>query len=241
MDPKLKQELDSFKQVWRGGYKTGYDARRNQHGVEDYLRLNLPKNTTVLEIGCGGGQWSKFIAELGVVNKLYAIDALSAEHNDFWNFVGHDKKSLIEYVHVQDFSLKDIPDNSLDYVFSYDVFCHISYSGQRQYLENLRKKCKPGAILFIMYADPAKYLSSEPKNMWHVKDFIPGGQARQYASTQDLIDAALADCDGDASRPRWFWVGKKRFIETCRDLGYYVAAFDLNIDRTNVITLFINA
>ena len=51
--------------------------------------------------------------------------------------LGYDKKDKITYFQVDDFSLDCIPSNSLDYVFSYDVFCHISYPGQREYLKNL--------------------------------------------------------------------------------------------------------
>ena len=41
------------------------------------------KGKTCLEIGCGGGQWSKFIYDLNIFDKIYCIDALSEEHNCF--------------------------------------------------------------------------------------------------------------------------------------------------------------
>jgi len=48
----------------------------------------------------------------------------------------------MKYFQVTDFNLNFILSDFLDYVFSYDVFFHISYSGQEKYLENLYKKCK---------------------------------------------------------------------------------------------------
>ena len=56
---KLHIEINSFKEMWDGGFRTGYSPKRNQKGLEDYLTSNL-KGKTLLEIGCGGGQWSKF-------------------------------------------------------------------------------------------------------------------------------------------------------------------------------------
>ena len=98
---------------------------RNQLGIEGYLKLNMEGNSC-LEIVCGRGQWSKFIynlyGNLNVFNKIYCIDVLSEEHNKFWEYVGYDKKDKIEYIHVKDFNLDCIDNNTLDYVFSYDVF-----------------------------------------------------------------------------------------------------------------------
>ena len=105
MSDKLIEEIKSFQTIWKGGFRTGYTQKRNQKGIEEYLEKNMT-GKCCSEIGCGGGQWSKFIYNLNVFDKIYCIDVL------------------------------------LDYVFSYDVFCHISYSGQKKYLENLYEKCK---------------------------------------------------------------------------------------------------
>ena len=70
---------------------------------------------------------------------------------------------------MSDFKLNTISDNSLDFVFSYDVFCHLSLSSVELYLKSLFKKCKKNSKLMIMYADPEKYLKSEPENKYHVK------------------------------------------------------------------------
>ena len=190
-----------------------------------------------LEIGCGGGQWSKYIYELRIFDKIICIDALSEQHNNFWENVGHDKNDKIIYNKVDDFSLSCVPDNSLDYVFSYDVFCHISYSGQKEYLKNLYRKCKPGCKLFIMYADPEKYLRSEPENRYHVVRYLPN-KNKKYISDNDLISAALNDKDGEHQIGRWYWLGINNFINLCKSFNYKILSKDLNIDNTNPITLF---
>ena len=151
---------------------TGYSPKRNQKGLEEYLRNNLD-GSTLLEIGCGGGQWSKFIYELNIFKRIICIDALSAEHNKFWENLGEEARDVIQYIKVENFDLTEINEDSIDYVFSYDVFCHISYSGTESYLKSLYSKCKKNCKLLIMYADPKKYLISEPENRYHVIRYLP--------------------------------------------------------------------
>lgn len=234
---KLKKELESFQNIWEGGYLTGYSPKRNQKGLEDYLKTNL-KGKNFLEIGCGGGQWSKFIYDLNIFNKMYCIDALSEKHNNFWSYVGDSAENIIQYEQVKNFELNFIDDNSLDFVFSYDVFCHISLSGVQSYLSSLYKKCNKGAELLIMYADPKKYLKSEPENRYHVYRYLPKNKFLYKLSDKRLIADALSDCDGNPSEGRWYWVGKDNFIEQCEKVGFKIVQDDLNIDNTNPITLF---
>jgi SAM-dependent methyltransferase len=233
---KLDKEIQSFQNIWRGGFKTGYNEKRNQKGIELYLKENA-KGKCLLEIGCGGGQWSKFIYELNIFDKIYCIDVLSEDHNQFWNYVGNEKKDKIEYFQVNDFSLNSIPNDSLDFVFSYDVFCHISYDGQKEYLKNLFDKCKAECELFIMYADASKYFKSEPENINNQyneqknKGFIAN-------NNEELIQLLVNDSNSEPVCGRWYWIGIDKFIELCYNYNYKVISKDLNIDKTNPITLF---
>ena len=34
MDDKLNQEIASFQNLWEGGFKTGYNDKRNQIGIK---------------------------------------------------------------------------------------------------------------------------------------------------------------------------------------------------------------
>lgn len=234
---KLKLELSTFQDIWEGGYFTGYSTKRNQKGLEEYLRKNL-EGKTLLEIGCGGGQWTKFISELDIFKKIICVDALSAEHNKFWNHLGDKSKNKIEYFQVSDFNLDFLDENSIDYVFSYDVFCHISLSGIEEYLKNLYSKCSDNAKLLIMYADPEKYLQSEPENRRHVIRYLPNKKIIYKLSNNKLIQDALRDSDGTPSPGRWYWVGMESFINICKEANYNILEKDINIDKTNPITLF---
>lgn len=235
---KLQREIESFQSIWKGGFRDGHPwcLKRNVRGLKKYIEENM-KGKCCLEIGCGGGDWSKFIYDLNIFDKIYCIDVLSEEHNKFWSHVGDEKKDKIEYIHVKDFTLDFLPLNTLDYVFSYDVFCHISYSGQKQYISNLYNKCKVDCELLIMYSDPRKYLKSEPENLFHVKMYIPGG-GKNCSNNEELIQQCLDDKDGEPQSGRSYWVGMDAFTELCTQNNYEILDRDLNIDKTNPITLF---
>jgi len=238
MKNKYELEIESFQNIWHGGYFGHNNSVRNQLGLEHYLKTEVEKNLTILEIGCGRGRWSKFIYETLQPKKLQCIDVLSQEHNGFWSFVGNEKKERLEYFQVKNFSLDEIPDNSLDFVFSYDVWCHISSSSQELYLESLYKKCKPGAKLLIMYADPEKYFKSEPNNLWFIKEYLPKEKTSNVDDNKKIFELAIEDSDGEIIEGRWYWIGKQKFLENVLKHNYKILSEDLEIDKTNVLTLF---
>jgi 2-polyprenyl-3-methyl-5-hydroxy-6-metoxy-1,4-benzoquinol methylase len=221
MTDKLSKEIESFQTLWKGGFRTGRRPNRNQADIEKFLVSYLKPGMTVLEIGCGGGQWSKVISEK--VKKLHCVDVLSAEYNCFWKYVGN-KQDVITYHHVNDFSLSSIPMQSIDFVFSYDVFCHISLTGIDSYLKSIYSKCKPGAELMIMYADIDKYVKTEPYNLRSVSN--------------EYLLSEKNDCDGFARPGRWYWVGIDNFKTLIDKYKYTIITLDMDIDKTNPITFF---
>lgn len=208
MKEKLNLEIASFQNLWKGGFKTGYNDKRNQLEIEKYLS-NKIENKCVLEIGCGGGQWSKFMHKY--VKQLYCVDVLTADHNQFWEYLGREKQDKIKYFHVNDFLLSDIPNRIIDFVFSYDTFCHISLSGQEEYLKNIYSKCKDEAELCIMYADANKYFHNEPEHIYIQED-----EQGIYGKHKKLKRKLIEECDRLPYPGRWYWVGIDNFIGLCK-------------------------
>jgi hypothetical protein len=140
--------------------------------------------------------------------KLIGIDVLSAEHVGFWKNVPSIEK--INFYQVKDFKCECLDDNSIDYVFSYDVFCHISYSGAEEYLKHLYDKLKFGANCFIMIADSDKYKDPVGKK----KCMITSG----YSDWKTFID----DYDGDPTkgRGRWYFYNTNRFCDLLQKYNY---------------------
>lgn len=212
---KLQKELQSFSTIWRGGYFNNIENdERNLMAIkEGCIDEYLTEQDVVLEIGCGRGAWTKHLSQKA--KYTYCFDALSAQHNCFWEYIGENNKDKINYIHVSDFSCKDIPDNSISFLFSYDVFCHISYSGMTEYFKNLYPKLKSGAKCFVMVADYDKYSKFRTPTSEKVEDY-----------------------DGEPSPGRWYWYGTKRFCAALRNLGYIVLNEDMDLIRRDPITFF---
>ena len=230
---ELQEELLSFSRIWKGGFRTGYQVKRNQKNIEEYLRENIKPEDVVFEIGCGGGFWTKLLSQLA--QRIYCNDAKTEEDNRLFDYLKKNNfKNNVIFKKVDNFELDYIEDNSLDYVFSYDVFCHISLTGQKLYLKNLYSKCKKGCKIMIMYADAKKYLNSEPENRWGV---IASANIKNPKNDEELIQAALENCDTASIDGRWYFVGKENFVNYCKEVGYTIISEDLDIDKTNPITL----
>jgi len=217
---KLKRELESFQGLWRGGTtlaRDGWDSvsrTRNIDGIyEVCIKPYINPDTIALEIGCNGGGWTRKMLD---AKRIIGLDALSANHTGFWRNIPY--RENIEYHQVVDFECNELDDNSITYVFSYDVFCHISYSGAKSYLKNMYDKLKPNTNCFIMIADPNKY--NDTKGMRRLMD------RAGFNSVQDFID----DFDGEPHNGRWYFYGTERFCESLEEFGYKLISKDVAVD-----------
>lgn len=231
---KLEKELLSFKNLWKGGTtlsKQGWDKCQRKRIefqdlnkiVETCIKPYVNAGTNVLEIGCNGGGWTQHFFG---ANEIYGFDALNAKHTKFWDNIK--KKDNIHYFQVKDFNCNELVDNTINYVFSYDVFCHISYSGASAYLKNLFKKLKKGADCFIMIADANKYFN------------IKGRKKLMKCAGFSNFDDFVKDYDGDPNNGRWYWYGTELFCEKLKEYGYIIVDKDvaINSDKLNPIIHF---
>jgi len=53
----------------------------------------------------------------------------------------------------RDYECTGVADDSVDFVFSFGVFCHLPNSALRTYLSSIYRKLKPGGTGLIMFAD----------------------------------------------------------------------------------------
>ncbi len=211
------------------GPMSGYNNIRNQLGLEKYLQENVIKGSSILELGPGGGQWSRLLGKIGKI--LYCVDENSAEKNYFWNYVQKDDK--IKYIHGLNNILTEVPDDSIDYIFSYDMFKFTSYDVAKGIINSLYKKCKIGSTLLISYADIYKFINSEPhRTKMFEKEF------NVFNDIEKLKKIMEDDYNGNPRRGRWYWIGIQKIVELIEMSGFTVIERDLNIDKTNPITLF---
>ena len=129
-------------QYWENyqGYPAGAQRRVTQV-VASYAN---PK-ATALELGCGRGDSTN---ELLVPNfgKVVAFDLLE-----------HPAKldPRVEYHRLadDDYSCPGIPDASIDFVWSFGVFCHLPNSALQTYLKSIWRVLKPTGIAVCMFAN----------------------------------------------------------------------------------------
>jgi hypothetical protein len=263
---KLEMEMAAFRAsatndigdgigIWRGGSNPsrwgwrGARWRMKKGGVdieniyEICIKPYALPGTTVVDIGTNGGFWLSKMLD-GKVHRALGIDVFPPEHlgfvNNIYNWHGPDvfMDQTVNFMQVTDFCLGAIGDNSLDLVFSYDVFCHISWLGAQEYIKNLYSKMTSGANAFIMIADADKYpFTRETSEPGHT-------QEDSLARTARLHDyqAVVADRDGTHSHfpGRWYFYGIEdfcAFVETC---GFEVVNRDATPegDRVNTIVHF---
>jgi hypothetical protein len=103
-----------------------------------------------IEIGPGGGRWTRYL--LGF-SRLYVVDY----HEELLREL---KKNYaapnMVFIKNSGTDLPGIPDNSVDFVFTFGTFVHLERDLIAAYLANLRRVVQPGANLVIQYSDKTK-------------------------------------------------------------------------------------
>jgi len=243
VNKKLENEVESFSNLWTGGFiRSTRDLNSMVNSEKGYLDIKRLINTciepyvneesTVLDIGTDGGFW---LYTMNKANKMIGMDIRPASQTSFWDHMerwqNNDSINIqdkLSYVLNKDFKCNELENDSIDFVFSYDVFCHISYMGTEEYLKNLYPKLKSGCNLFIMIADSNKFKNKELRNR-HVNLW-----------GHDSWESFIGDYNGSPAPGRWYFYGIDRFVNLIKKYGYELIHEDIavSIDRDNPIIHF---
>ena len=141
---------EDFIRFWGDGYIEKFNSYKNQFNIDQEIIYNKiiksyeNKEHISLEIGCGGGIWAnKFVNKFA---QVIAIDVIP-------------KSKLInkkiKYYELSncDYSCSPIEDNSIDFVWSFGVFCHLPNNAIIKYIKNIHRILKIGGNAVIMFAD----------------------------------------------------------------------------------------
>jgi len=188
----------TFLKEWPGRYVETWDAFRNagyKETADDVLRVVdkfARPEMQALEIGIGAGWWTRRLLEkFSHVTGLDLHDSPPFEHPKFTYLPVPDR----------DFTCGPVPDNSIDFVFSFGVFCHLTCEAQTAYLKALHRVLKPsgaGVVLFANGERHPEFLFNENYANRRVPEVKPGDSALWFcnnlATTRVMLNqAGLAD------------------------------------------------
>ena len=115
--------------------------------IKEVMLKYIKKNSNILEIGPGGGRWTEFLIKLAknlviadITEKCLEIckERFSSEKN-------------IEYKLIQK-SLEFLEDNSINYIWSYDVFVHINPTDIEKYIKEFSRILVGGGLAIIHHS-----------------------------------------------------------------------------------------
>lgn len=117
---------------------------------DKYVLPYVRPDQVALEIGPGGGRWTRYL--LGF-RKLYVVDY----HAELLQELsGRINKPNMQFIVNNGTDFPGVPENSVDYVISVACFVHLEPHLIAAYLKNIARILKPGGNVFLTYSDKTK-------------------------------------------------------------------------------------
>jgi ubiquinone/menaquinone biosynthesis C-methylase UbiE len=117
---------------------------------DHFLLPYVNPDHTAIEIGPGGGRWTRYLLGFG---HLYGVDY----HPELLEeLAGNFKAPHLHLILNNGTDFPGIPDLSVDFLFSFGVFVHLDVEIITAYLKNLRRVLKPTGCATIQYSDKTK-------------------------------------------------------------------------------------
>jgi len=190
---------DNMKTIATSYNKVAHDYVK-QHGYGEHLALpslisfikKLKPQATVLDVGCGGGQDSKFFVEHGF--KVLGIDVSKEMIKLARQFAPQGEFKVIDFI-----KMPSTP--KYDAIWCCRVFHHVSIKEQKKFLSKLRTLTKPGGYLYLTS------VVSETKNDYEAYD--SGSDKLLKKRLQAKTFKKIIGASGFEIKKFKYWVGKK--------------------------------
>lgn len=182
---------DEYSREWRdeGKFKYLGDEWTNQEVFLATLRRYAAKHSVALEIGCGGGRITAQAAEcFGLV---HACDVSRRMLQRCKEAV---PESNVRFHRLDGYTLAEFSDDSIDLVYSHDVFVHFSSLQVYPYLMEIRRVLKPGGMGLISFTDFASSFAEFKKTslLYFSRRWIPP-HMRIHFITREMVERMLDD------------------------------------------------
>lgn len=140
----------AFIETWSSkGYRENWDiygklTKVSEQAVLDVcMRPFADARGTAIEIGCGGGFWTERLAPL--FSRVVALDILPAPR----------LPANVSYVELGDgeYRCKGVGDETIDFAWSFGVFCHFTVPSIRTYVKDIFRVLKPGSVTSLFFSN----------------------------------------------------------------------------------------
>jgi demethylmenaquinone methyltransferase/2-methoxy-6-polyprenyl-1,4-benzoquinol methylase len=188
-------EMERYYSKRAAEYEQIYQKPERQHELE-WLRGRMPEifaGRTVLEVACGTGYWTQFIARKA--RKVHACDI-----NESVLEIAADKpipKDRVHFFKADAVTLEGVP-AGCDAAFAGFWWSHVKKSGIDQFVANLAQRLEPGARVAILdnqYAEgsstPISRRDAEG-NTYQMRHLASGEQyevLKNFPSSAELAEA----------------------------------------------------
>jgi phospholipid N-methyltransferase len=124
---------------------------------DNYLLPYIYPDHCALEIGPGGGRWTRYL--LGF-KKLYVVDYHAEALKELEsNFNQHN----MVFIKNSGTDFPGVERGTVDFLFSFGTFVHLELHLIISYLENIETILKPGGNVVIQYSDMDKIMARQTK------------------------------------------------------------------------------
>jgi ubiquinone/menaquinone biosynthesis C-methylase UbiE len=161
-----------------GSAERRWESRLFAHSFAPWLA----PEATVVEIGPGGGKWTVQLAPR--VKSLICFDVAEAMLERTRARVEAEGLGNVSFVLGNGLDMSAIPSNSVDVVFSYDVFVHIALEDTVAYIAEFNRILKDGGLVLLHHAIndvPQAWDRIESHNDWYRNRTNTLGQYYYYS------------------------------------------------------------
>ncbi len=126
--------------------------------VTEFIDPYLNENHVCVEIGPGGGRWTRYLTRF---KKLYAIDYYQELLDILKCNYGNEENIVFVKNNGTDFP--SIPNNGVDFIFSFGTFVHLDVEIIGDYIDSMRRIMHENSVAFIQYSDKTKAMAQVNK------------------------------------------------------------------------------
>lgn len=178
---RYQRDWNEYSRDWEKVHGKGYrhlgdewnddgtsDRQRDELFFHLFAERFLTKDSVVMEVGCGGGKWTTRLAPR--VKKVHVLDVADEMLRRTSERCQKEGIKNVEFIHGNGTDFAPIPDESIDFFFSYDVFVHIALEDTYPYAMEMSRVLKPGGKGTVHHAinsSPDGWDRIEQNNFWY--------------------------------------------------------------------------